>query len=111
MQALGKGLFGQDRVLVVGHGDEDGLAQAFYQIAALLKDLYGFGHSALGPLAAGLPAVVHSGQGDLGALAGQDILHMGGAHVAHADDAKFDLFHKKDSFLAGDPAGHDANGA
>ena len=96
----GKSLFRQDRVLVVGHGDEHGVAQAaLNQLAALFKNLYGFRDSVLCPKAAGFLLVGHSGQGDFRAFARQNVLHMGGAHIAHANDAKFYLFQKKDSFL------------
>ena len=59
----------------------------------VMRALHGVRHGLFGPGAAGLLAVRHGGEGDLGAFARQDILHMGGAHVAHADDAEFYLFH------------------
>lgn len=59
MEALGKGLLGQDGVLVVGRGDEHRVAQAAADELAALGEDGDAGQVFLRPGAAGLPAVRH----------------------------------------------------
>ena len=82
-------------MLVVRGADVHGVAQAgLDKVAALLENGGAFGQGVLGPLAAGLPAVGHGGELNLGALARQDIGSVAGTHIAHADDAKTYFCHK-----------------
>ena len=88
-------LHGQRGMLVVGSADVHGVAQAgLDKVAALLENGGAFGQGVLGPLAAGLPAVGHGSEFNLGALARQDIGSVAGTHIAHADDAKTYFCHK-----------------
>ena len=66
---------------------------AFDQVAALLKDSHIRREVFLRPLTASFPAVSHSSDNDLRALALQNIFRVAGTHVSHADDAKTYFFH------------------
>ena len=94
VQSLFHRLDGQDRVLIVGCCDDDGVAEpAVDQIVSLFKNGDRFGKILFGPVAAfGVP-VGNRGQLHAGDQPVGDGFGMGRTHIADADNAHSDKFH------------------
>ena len=94
MQAVLQRRDHKTRVIIVGHRDQYGVADAGPdQRVSIRKDTHIFRKVFLRPLPPALPHIRHRGKTDIRDLSVQDRPAMSAPHVSDSDDSKLYLFH------------------